>query len=284
MKPVPRPVLDSVSKVIMRVSWEDRVLAPIVALAALLSVLTGCVPVPGSTVNACILCSHSEVSAYLGGAPSGPDASPEIPAPSEALSALLGAGSQPDTNTPEAAPGAADATAASVPLPETALPAPGPASATEPAPSAPNAGPGADVAPATEPPPDPEDPLAARLREVEGLSLTSYPDTGGVMHICHGHQITRGTCDRLLAQDLHDARVAAKRVVGEPTWSALSTVRREVVVEIAFMAGEGGLSGFERMLEALHAGDFGLAGDEIVASLLKPPARRDWLAEMMREG
>ena len=239
----------------------NRTLRSHAVLPAAVLALSGCVPIPGSSVNitACIGCFDAEASARIG-APPGDSAAPEPPAP---LPAQLHAGAPAATDTQGSSPGE-DPQA--------------PASSVEPARAAPGAGSGEGD------PPVPTGPLADRVRVAEGLSLTPYEDDGGVKHICYGHRVTIGDCDALLAEDLAAAEAGAERVVGEPTWSSLTERRREVLTEIALMTGATGLSRFERMLEALHAGDWTGAADEIVLSNLKPPTRAVALANLMRDG
>ena len=146
----------------------------------------------------------------------------------------------------------------------------------------PEGGAGPEAALETDSSPD----LAATLREAEGFSATVYPDPNGVPHIGYGHRITPAEADALLAADMASARAAAERVVGEPTWGGLSETRRDVLVEMAYLVGETGLAGFARMLDALRAGDFDAAADEIVASRLggQVPTRTARLAATLREG
>ena len=283
----------------MRSSWphDDLAAAGIGAVLFLSLSLAACVPIPGSTINACIVCFKSEASARNG---ADADTSAEAPA---ALPAIPGSILPPASITPKASPSEASTAGGAPGEPPPASPSPASApSEVEPTPAAPGAGVGVGVAPhvnltqthgtipattagpATEPPPVPADPLAQTLRQAEGLSLTPYPDTGGVPHICYGHRITHATCDELLAQDKADAAAGAERVVGEPTWSVLTERRRYVLAELAYMVGATGLSRFTEMLKALHAGDYASAADEVILSALKPPTRAVRLANLMREG
>ena len=267
------------------------------AVVGMVIALAGCIPIPGTNISACVLCLHSQASTRVG-APT--DTSAEAPS---ALPAIPGSILPPASNTPKASPSEASTAGGppGEPPPASLSPASAP-SEVEPTPAAPGAGVGLGVAPhvnltqthgttpattagpATEPPPGPADPLAQTLRQAEGLSLTPYPDTGGVPHICYGHRITHATCDGLLAQDKADAAAGAERVVGEPTWSVLTERRRYVLAELAYMVGATGLSRFTEMLKALHAGDYAGAADEVILSTLKPPTRAVRLANLMREG
>lgn len=269
-------------------------MARIIVVLALCVAVSGCIPVPGSTLNACIGCFHSTASTAIGEAPDAPETpAAAIPA---SPAALLDAGTPPTTDTEEASPGRApgeahtDGAVQSPPAPANPVPAPALPS-TEPTPAAPGAGAGAGDAPAAAPadaaPTSESDPgLAATLREAEGFCATPCRGPNGKVHIGYGHalRITRADGDALLAQDIADARAAAERVVGAPTWNGLTERRREVLTEMAYMAGPTGLARFEKMLAAVRAGDYARAADEITASLLRPPTRTVRLAHMMREG
>lgn len=125
--------------------------------------------------------------------------------------------------------------------------------------------------------------LAERLREAEGFC--GMP-CGEPAHIGYGHflPLDAGSGDALLEYDISQATAAAERVAGGPLWERLTQRRRQVLTEIAFMSGGGGLGGFTEMLQALRAGDYARAADEIVDSDLQPVRRAVELAELMREG
>ena len=247
--------------------------ALLAALGAVIAAsLSGCIPLPaggGGLVNACVLCFHSQASlAPEPAAEAGPNTDEGAAAPFK-MPALSVPALPTATEASPAPPGGGASTGDP---PEGATPAPDPAPEDgETAPAPPGA---ADADPG----------LAQTLREAEGFCAKLCFDKNGVPHIGYGHQVTRVEAEAMLARDMADAAAAAQRVVGEPTWGALSERRREVLIEIAFWTGETGLSRFERMLAALRAGDFDTAADEITASALDPPTRAVRLANMMREG
>jgi lysozyme len=89
----------------------------------------------------------------------------------------------------------------------------------------------------------------------EGLILTAYPDSGGVLTIGYGHTgddvfpgktITKRQALRLLTQDLKTAAQAVDRNVHVP----LTTRERIAAISFTFNVGEGGLqeSSFLRYL------------------------------------
>ncbi len=244
-----------------------------VAAVGTAGALSGCLPVPGASVAMCVLCLDSSASVT--------QTTPAADA-GDALPAL------PPLPAPPAAPGADPAPAPAAPAPASEpppAPAPEGESAPIPAPDAPAAT--AEIVPESGPGAGPERPaLADTVRAAEGLALETYPDAGGVTHICHGHQVTVRTCDALLDADLAAAEAAAARIVGAPAWDALDAGRRDVLIELAYWVGPTGLARFERLLAAVRAGDFDGAADELLASRLpaQAPARAERLAAALRAG
>ena len=222
-----------------------------IALAAAIAT-TGCIPMPGTTIVTCISCDDAKIS--FGGDPTAPE-TPDAD-PGEMLAGALPSLPVPDIGTPRGPVPAPDITDA------------------------------AHVPPAgAEPPEQAEPALMLRLREAEGFCDMPC-GVDGVSHIGYGHRLPLDTAsgDALLVHDTGVAAAGARRVVGEPLWSALSEHRRDVLTEIAFMAGATGLAGFEEMLKALRAGDYARAAEEIVDSTLEPERRAMELAQLMREG
>ncbi len=133
----------------------------------------------------------------------------------------------------------------------------------------------------------PSDPLAAAIRNAEGLRLDPYrgPVTGAP-HIGYGHLIDPAMAEALLAHDVPEARDTARRVLGPDAWDALDGVRRDVLAEMAYAHGER-LSGYEVMLDAVRAGDWDRASAEILDSVwarIQAPARAARLADAMARG
>ena len=230
--------------------------------------LLGCVPsLPGTNTNLCVFCLHSSASTAVGTNPNRPS-SPDGPLSSLPDTALEGAAGA----VPEAGDGSGEAAA------------PVDQAVTEPPP------------PPTEAEAEPGPDLAQRIRDAEGFCYVPCRGPKGGLHLGYGRRITTGEAmvlpgpitiaraEELLSRDLADARSAAERVVGEPVWSGLTRPRREVLIELAYMVGEDGLRKFERMLGALHAGDWRQASIEVIVSALRPPARVARLSTMMREG
>jgi GH24 family phage-related lysozyme (muramidase) len=129
--------------------------------------------------------------------------------------------------------------------------------------------------------------LADRLRQpdAEGEVLHLYYDVKGIPTIGVGCNltvmvpldlakeitITKAASDALLQRRIDGL---TEEVVSLLPWvTQLSRPRQDVLLEIAFWAGIGGLLGFHKMLAACHAGDFPLAGREIWESELTEISR-----------
>ena len=128
--------------------------------------------------------------------------------------------------------------------------------------------------------------LKDTLRVAEGLELDEYDDTEGVPHIGYGHQVTPAEAEALLQEDALEAVAGARRVVGEPTWSALSEPRRRALAECAFANGATGLARYTDLLRALRAHDYAGAAAALADSVWasKAPMRVARLAELLRRG
>ena len=134
---------------------------------------------------------------------------------------------------------------------------------------------------------EPDEPAAADsaaelylpgVGEREGFSARRYCD-GRWVAIGHGHLvIDPGTGQRLLCEDWEQAQADAEWAVPAWLWEELDPVRRDVLSEIAFMAGRRGLSDFSRMNVALYQRDYARAASEILASTLGCPANQPYLA------
>lgn len=102
------------------------------------------------------------------------------------------------------------------------------------------------------------------LKLHEGLRLKPYKDTVGVLTIGYGRNLEKGIshaeAEYLLENDLDEAIRVAKQLV--PSFLNLSSVRQEVLVEMAFNLGGPRLAGFKKMLAAIEAKDFTTASKE----------------------
>jgi lysozyme len=115
--------------------------------------------------------------------------------------------------------------------------------------------------------------LVDDLEGDEGLRLTAYQDTVGVWTIGYGHtgpEVVPGlvwTDDEAsdaLGADI--ARAEASLDAQLPWWRTLNDVRQDVIVEMAFNLGVGGLLRFKHMLADVEAGLYGLAAAQMLMS------------------
>ncbi len=118
----------------------------------------------------------------------------------------------------------------------------------------------------------------------EGMRLTAYHDTGGVLTIGYGHTgkdvvigltITPAEADRLLLGDVRHASDVVNRLV---TWPGLMQTEFDALVDFSFNAGCGAFAG-STLLKDLNMGKLAEAaaqfeawdhvGGMVVAGLLR---------------
>ena len=135
--------------------------------------------------------------------------------------------------------------------------------------------------------------LKRELRDAEGFE----PGLPG-QHVGYGHRLplSPGEAEALLdvaaRNALANSAVAARNAlansaVAAPCWPEIDIVRKIVVASMAYQHGLDGLRGYSNMLDALCAGDFARAADEMLDSLWaheQAPDRARRLAQAMRSG
>ena len=123
------------------------------------------------------------------------------------------------------------------------------------------------------------------IRRHEGLRLTPYEDSRGILTIGFGRNLERGISEeeatQLFERDLREARVAARQY---KWFKRLSRPRQAVVVDMHFQLGARGFSGFVKTIAALADQDVETAADEMLRSRWheQTPARAERLSIMMR--
>tara|TARA_R100000995_G_C3474634_1_gene120205 strand:- start:178 stop:603 length:426 start_codon:yes stop_codon:yes gene_type:complete len=132
--------------------------------------------------------------------------------------------------------------------------------------------------------------LKQRIKEHEGYRLTVYKcsegfDTGGYGHkIIEGEEIPTSEegWSNLFEQDFQTACDGADNILGD---CDIDIVAREVIIEMVYQMGEGGVSKFKGMLSALKEERYTDASDEMIDSLWyrQTPNRASELALIMRE-
>ena len=120
------------------------------------------------------------------------------------------------------------------------------------------------------------DQLRSDLKRDEGVRLTTYLDTEGIPTIGVGRNLIaagdpdRKTCtteemENWLTEDMLEAIHGAKRIAGA-AWEHHPDDVKRGLSNMCFNLGESRLRGFTRMLNALRAGDYGLAAREALNS------------------
>ena len=135
--------------------------------------------------------------------------------------------------------------------------------------------------------------LLQRLILHEGLSLKPYQDTLGFWTVGFGHKIlptetfdviTKEEAMDLLLADMENAKTQLAKTF--PWVLGLDETRRDILIEMVFQLGIGGVSKFKRMLTALRERDYDTAADEMLDSLWarQTPKRCKKLSELMKTG
>lgn len=124
------------------------------------------------------------------------------------------------------------------------------------------------------------------LRRHEGLRLAAYDDaTGqpvvagdacaGTLTIGYGHTgsdvapgdiWTKDQAEATLEQDARKAWLVCRSIIGPLLWMELDVVRQAALQDMAFNLGEGGLSKFVHLLDAVRSGAWSVAAHEALSS------------------
>jgi lysozyme len=130
------------------------------------------------------------------------------------------------------------------------------------------------------------DRLKDRLIEHEGLRLKPYPDEFGLITIGIGRcldkkGITKEEAFYLFENDIDDClRDVTKNI---KFFSSLDDIRQEVIVEMCFQLGIGGLLGFEKFLYQLERKNYSDAAREMLNSMWakQTPGRAKELSQII---
>ena len=133
------------------------------------------------------------------------------------------------------------------------------------------------------------DRLLRHLERDEGLRLKPYTDTVGKLTIGIGRNLTdvgisEGEARALLENDIDRAEANLDRAL--PWWRGLDAVRQEIMVNLTFNLGIGGLLTFKNTLAAIKAGLWANAARGLRASkwARQVGARAERLASAMETG
>ena len=138
--------------------------------------------------------------------------------------------------------------------------------------------------------------LIPDLKQDEGCRLEAYPDplSGGdpftIGYGITGPDIRQGTvwtqeqAEDALAE--HVTKVEGQLDGSFPWWRQMSDLRQDVLANMAFNMGIGGVSQFHNTLGCMEAGDYEGAADGMLDSkwAKQVPNRANRLAEQMRTG
>lgn len=131
--------------------------------------------------------------------------------------------------------------------------------------------------------------LTAQLKVDEGLRLKAYADENGKLTIGYGHNLTDlgislDEAQMLLQNDIEVILLALP--LRWPPFATLDMIRQQVIANMGFNIGLGGLMLFTHMLAACARGDYAQASAEMLDSTwarqVGPRAYR--LAKMMQTG
>ena len=126
-----------------------------------------------------------------------------------------------------------------------------------------------------------------RIKQHEGFSGVPYKDSLGRTTIGYGrctdtNPITKDEAEFLLYQDLVKARSSAGAF---SFYSNLSPKRRQVLIEMIFQLGFGGVRKFRKMLDSLERADYKSAASEMINSIWyrQTPERCQKLADIIAD-
>ena len=126
--------------------------------------------------------------------------------------------------------------------------------------------------------------LKNKIKDSEGFSGDPYDDTLGIATIGYGTKLPLSEDEaELILKSRLDAKI--KHLIQEkPFIENLSKKRQEVLYEMAYQLGVGGVLKFKRMWSALKSADYKKASEEMLDSkwAKQTPDRANRLAKKMR--
>ena len=135
--------------------------------------------------------------------------------------------------------------------------------------------------------------LKEQIKEHEGFVPRTYKDSLGKRTIGFGHlcvepeqwdddkEYTREELERVFDKDFDEALKNAEALIGQ---RSINFIAKQVIIEIVFQLGIGGVGKFKKMWLALDKEDYGEASFQMLDSLWakQTPARAGKLAGKMR--
>ena len=138
------------------------------------------------------------------------------------------------------------------------------------------------------------DDLKARIKKHEGFRDVMYKDSLGFATIGYGHlilptdnyvdgkQYSKEVLDAVFDKDFQNALDNANKLM---SGYDLVDQAKEVICEMVFQLGIGGVSKFKNMWKALEQGDYYLASQEMLDSrwAKQTPSRAESLSNIMKQ-
>jgi lysozyme len=135
--------------------------------------------------------------------------------------------------------------------------------------------------------------LKEQIKEHEGFVPRTYKDSLGKRTIGFGHlcvepeqwdddkEYTREELERVFDNDFQEALKNAESLIGE---RSINFIAKQVIIEMVFQLGIGGVGKFKKMWSALDSEDYGEASFQMMDSLWakQTPNRAEKLSQKMR--
>ena len=135
--------------------------------------------------------------------------------------------------------------------------------------------------------------LKEQIKEHEGFVPRTYKDSLGKRTIGFGHlcvepeqwdddkEYTREELERVFDNDFQEALKNAESLIGE---RSINFIAKQVIIEMVFQLGIGGVGKFKKMWLALDKEDYGEASFQMMDSLCakQTPNRAEKLSQKMR--
>ena len=135
--------------------------------------------------------------------------------------------------------------------------------------------------------------LKEQIKEHEGFVPKTYSDSLGKRTIGYGHlcvepeqwdddkEYTKEELELVFQKDFEEALKNAEHLIGERN---INNTAKEVIIEMVFQLGIGGVGKFKKMWSALDNEDYGEASFQMMDSLWakQTPNRAEKLSQKMR--
>ena len=135
--------------------------------------------------------------------------------------------------------------------------------------------------------------LKEQIKEHEGFVPKTYKDSLGKRTIGFGHlcvepeqwdddkEYTREELERVFDKDFDEALKNAESLIGQ---RSINFIAKQVIIEMVFQLGIGGVGKFKKMWSALDSEDYGEASFQMMDSLWakQTPNRAEKLSQKMR--